>query len=266
MNLPKRQTAGREWGTGLAIGWGLALVAVLPPLLAGDLHSRLSRGFGLVPAVLSSAGALLVACLTEEVIFRGYPFQRLIAGLSPAWASVAMSVLFGAVLVYGNPPANTGLALLEGALFGVLLAVAYLRTHALWLGWGLHFGYRVVMAVVLGLPVVGRSDFGSLTNTVASGPAWLTGGDYGLDAALLTPVLMLVSLVVVYRVSRDWAWAYTLPEIVPAGYEVNVAPPPAHVAMEQSTQVAPPPLVQILSVTPGGFSAGPDDKASAGGA
>jgi hypothetical protein len=65
--------------------------------------------------------------------------------------------------------------------------------------------------------------------------------------------VMLAGMVLVYRVTKDWAWAYTLPEIVPAGYEVVVAPPAAHVAMEKAA-APPPPLVQIMPVTSQTFS------------
>jgi len=109
------------------------------------------------------------------------------------------------------------------------------------------------MAVLVGLPIVGRSDFGSVMDASASGPRWLSGGGFGLDAALLTALVMLGGMAVLYRATRDWAWAYTLPEIVPGGYEVVVAPPAAHVAMEKAA--APLPLVQILPVTSQSFSA-----------
>jgi len=251
--LPKRKSWAREWGTGTAIGWGLCLAVVVPALIVGHVHARVNRGFGLVPGIVVAIATLMVATLAEEAIFRGYPFQRLVRAVGPSWASVLMSMLFGAVLVYANPPMNVGLALVDGTLFGLVLAMAYVRTHALWLGWGLHFGYRVVMAVVLGLPIVGRSDFAALMDASASGPRWLSGGGYGLDAALLTAVVMLAGLAVVYRVTRDWAWAYTVPEIVAAGHEVVIAPPAAHVAMEKAA--APPPLVQILPVTSQSFSA-----------
>ena len=141
---------------------------------------------------------------------------------------------------------------------GLLLALAYLRTHALWVGWGLHFGYRVVMAVVLGLPIIGRSDLGSMLNAQAYGPRWLSGGDFGLDAAFLTAVVLLGAMAVLHRATRDWAWAYTLPEIVAGGYEVVVAPPAAHAAMERAA--APPPLVQIMPVTSQSYSVGAEDK------
>jgi membrane protease YdiL (CAAX protease family) len=255
MMLPKRQTSWREWGSGFALGWGMCLAAVAPVLLLGDFHARLNRGVGVVPGIAAAVCTLLVLTLAEEVIFRGYPFQRLAQAIGPAWATTGMSVLFGVVLVSLNPPVNLGLAFVDGTLFGIVLAVAYLRTHALWLGWGLHFGYRVVMAVLLGLPIAGRNDFGSLLDGNASGPVWLGGGFYGLDSTVWAAVVMLVGLAVLYRLTRDWAWAYTLPVIVPGGYEVVVAPPAAHVAMEKAA--APPPLVQILPSTPQSFSAAP---------
>jgi membrane protease YdiL (CAAX protease family) len=250
--LPMRKTAAREWGTGLAIGWGLCLAAVLPVLVVGEFHSDLNHGAGVALGVLASAVTLLLLALAEEAIFRGYPMQRLARAIGPAWAAVAMSAIFAVALVSFAPPLNLAWALLDGFLFGLLLAIAYLRTHALWLGWGVHFGYRVVMAVLLGLPIVGRTDFGSVLNGTLGGPPWLNGGFFGLDAAVLTAVFLVGGIAVLYRVTREWAWAYTLPEIVAGGYPVEVAPPPAHVAMERA---APPPLVQILPSTPQSFSA-----------
>jgi membrane protease YdiL (CAAX protease family) len=251
--LPVRKTAGREWGSGFAIGWGLCLAAVLPALLMGDFHAVLNKGPGVLPGILAAIATLVVVCLAEEVIFRGYAFRRLVQGMGPAWASVVMSGIFAVVLLGNNPPRSVGWGLADGFLFGVVLAMCYLRTHGLWVGWGLHFGYRVMMAVVLGLPIVGRSDFGSLMDGNASGPRWLSGGGFGLDAAAWTVAVMLAGMVLVYRVTKDWAWAYTLPEIVPAGYEVVVAPPAAHVAMEKAA-APPPPLVQIMPVTSQTFS------------
>ena len=252
--LPKRLTAGGEWGTGLAIGWGLALAAVLPALLVGRYHAVLNRGAGVLPGVLATTATLLVASLAEEVVFRGYPFQRLVQAVGASWASVLMSLIFAAVLVGFEPPRNLGLAMLDGTLFGIVLAICYLRTRALWVGWGLHAGYRVVMAVVLGLPIVGRNEFGSVMDGAVAPPRWLSGGGFGLDAAFFTLIVMLLGIALVYRVTREWAWAYATPEIVAAGVEVEVAPPAAHVAMERTTNVAPPPLVQIMPVTSQSFS------------
>ena len=248
LRLPTRKGWPQEWLVGAAIGWGLCLATVLPVLLSGHLHADMNWGRGSAMGMLFALASLLVSVLAEETVFRGYPFQRLIRIMGPSWAAVLGSVGFAAVLVFANPPQHLGLALVDGTLFGLVLAMAYLRTHALWLGWGLHFAYRAVAAVVLGLPIAGHGEFGSLTSASVSGPRWLTGGAFGLDAALLTGLLMLGAMAVLYRATREYAWQYTHREIVAAGYEVVVAPPAAHVAMEKAA--APAPLVQILSTTP----------------
>ncbi len=246
--LPRRAGWPREWGIGAAIGWGLCLAAALPSFLTRNLHATISWPGGTAETVAIALATLLVATLAEELIFRGYAFRRLIAAIGPSMASVLLSVLFAIVLMRANPPRNGLIALIDCTLFGLLLAMSWLRTHALWLGWGLHFAYRAVAAVILGLPVAGRTDFASPTDMYLSGAHWLSGGFFGLDAALFTAVVMLAGMVVLFRVTRDYAWNYTHPPIIPGGYEVVVAPPAAHVAMEKAAP--PPPLVQIMPTTP----------------
>ena len=245
--LPARKTRAAEWGTGAALGWAAALVTMLPVLLSGHLHANLMRPVAWLPVLLALV-TIAILSLAEEAIFRGYPFQRLATAIGPTGAAILMSVLFAAVLVGSNPPRHLMFALLDAFAFGLLLAMAYLRTHALWLGWGLHFAYRAVTGVVLGLPLLGRSSGASLAESYATGPRWLAGGAFGLDAALLTAIVLLLAVAVLYRLTDDFAWQYTRREIVSAGYEVAIAPPAAHVAMEKAA--APPALVQILPTTP----------------
>ena len=247
--LPKRPTRLREWGTGAALGWGLCLAVALPVLLSGNLHAHLMLSAANLTGVIIALATLLVIVLVEEVIFRGYPFQRLSAALGQTLASLFLSVGFAVTLISNTSrPHHLFFALLDGTLFGLMLTMAWLRTHGLWLGWGLHFAYRAVMAVVLGLPIAGHGAYGSLADGYATGPRWLSGGAFGLDATLIASVMLTGGLFVLYRVTRDWAWLYTHQPIVAGGYEVSVAPPAAHAAMEKAA--APPPLVQIAATTP----------------
>ena len=107
-------------------------------------------------------------------------------------------MLFGAVH-WMNPGASPW-GLLNTVLIGVVLSVAYLRTRALWLPWGLHFAWNATLGLVFGLPVSGIRLFNVVVHTTASGPQWLTGGTYGLEASLPGVSVVLVGLVVVWRV------------------------------------------------------------------
>lgn len=246
LGLPQRATAKREWAIGAAIGWGLVALAVIPMALGGTLHVifwTAPRAFWL--AILSLA-ILAVSALVEEVAFRGYPFRRLIEIVGPTWATIFMSLFFGVLHAF-NPDA-TWISVLITIFAGVLLSIAWLRTHGLWLGWGLHFAWNASMGVLFGLPVSGIADFSNVVQTRAIGRLWLTGGDYGPEAAFFTILVLVFGIVVVVLATRDYAWDYTRKPIVAAGYPMDVPPPAEHTAMEKESK--PAPLVQILPTTP----------------
>jgi uncharacterized protein len=250
LGLPKRLTSGREWILGAALGWGLMVLAVLPMALSGTLNILLwtqPRAFGLL---LLNLATLAVAALAEEVAFRGYPFRRLIESIGPVAATIVMSVLFGLLHVFN--PGSSWASTLVTMLAGLLLSVAWLRTHGLWLGWGFHFAWNASMGVLFGMPISGITDFASVIQTRTFGQVWLTGGDYGPEAAAFTVIVLLIGIAVLVGITRDYAWHYTYVPIVPAGYPMEAPPPAAHVAMEQQARPAPAAvtLVQILPATP----------------
>jgi hypothetical protein len=253
VGLPRRVTAAREWALGAAMGWGLVLVAVLPMVLSGAFYVQLwgqPRAFGLL---LINLMTLAVAALAEEMAFRGYPFRRLIEAIGPVKATILLSLLFG----FGRAlsPYATWTSVLIGVLAGVLLSIGWLRTHGLWLPWGLHFAWNASIGVLFGLPVSGVTDYSSVVQTNTFGHRWLTGGDYGPEGARWTAVVLVIGVAVLVRVTRDYAWDYTFKPIVAGGYATEVAPPAAHVAMEQQASAsARPALVQILPSTPEGRS------------
>jgi membrane protease YdiL (CAAX protease family) len=249
LGLPKRPTSLQEWGLGAALGWGLLVFAVLPMALAGTLHIQLwtqPRAFGLL---LLNLATLAAAALVEEIAFRGYPYRRLIESLGPVAATITMSLFFGLLHVFN--PGATWTSTLVTMLAGLVLSLAWLRTHGLWLGWGFHFAWNASMGVLFGLPISGISDFASIVETRAVGHRWLTGGEYGPEGAAFTAVVLLIGVILLVRTTRDYAWNYTYVPIVAAGYPVEAPVPAAHVAMEeQARPAAAVSLVQILPSTP----------------
>ena len=99
-----------------------------------------------------------------------------------------------------------------------------------------------------------------MVQTRAFGPLWLTGGNYGPEGAVFTVFVLLIAVVVLIRITRDYAWDYTHRPIVAGGYAIEVQPPAAHVAMEQEAKPAAASLVQILPVTPQARSIGEEPK------
>jgi membrane protease YdiL (CAAX protease family) len=265
IGLPRRPTARREWQLGAALGWTLVVLAVLPMVLAGTLNIQFwtkPRAFSLL---LLNLITLAVAALAEEVAFRGYPFRRLIEAIGPVAATITISLLFG--LGHALNPGANWTSTVVTMLAGLLLSIAWLRTHGLWLGWGFHFAWNASMGILFGLPISGINDFASVVQTRSFGRLWLTGGAYGPEGANFTAIVLLIGIVILVRITRDYAWHYTYVPIVAAGYPMEAQPPAAHVAMEQQAQQvqqAKPPaavsLVQILPATPQTRSATDEPK------
>jgi len=91
------------------------------------------------------------------------------------------------------------LGLLNTVLIGIVLAIAYLRTRALWLPLGLHFGWNATLGLLFGLPVSGLDIFNVVTHSTADGPRWLTGGSYGIEASAPGALAVVVGLLVVWK-------------------------------------------------------------------
>jgi len=262
LGLPRRATSRAEWALGAAIGWGLAVASVLPMALARALNVRLwtaPRAFELLGLSLLT---LAVVTLAHAFAIYGYGFQRLIEATGPVRATLLialLSALYAALspAAYGTP---MGSRVLIEVLASVLLSLCWLRTHGLWLLWGLHFAWAASTAALFGLPLGGNTEFSSVIDTRAAGPLWLTGGDYGPGAALLSIFLLLAAIPILLRATSDYAWSYTHPPLIPAGYDVTIPPPAAHAAMEQAALEAQPvnpgSLVQILPATPRNPTAG----------
>lgn len=248
LSLPPRPTAACEWALGAAIGWGIIVCTVLPMALAGALHVNVWMTFPAFSQLVVNLAVIALLSLAQEVIYRGYPFHRLIDATGPVVATILMSLLFAFArfVQNGAPRSAAFLAFVSGIVF----SVAWLRTHALWLAWGMRFGWTASMGVLFGLPVSGSTDYSAVIQTATYGRLWLTGGDYGPEAALFLLAALIIGLVILIRVTRDFAWNYTHPPIVPGGYPMDVPPPKAHTAMEEAAQARPAPLVQILPSTP----------------
>jgi membrane protease YdiL (CAAX protease family) len=210
------------------------------------------RAFQLLALDLLTLG---MATLAHALAIYGYGFQRLIEATGPVRATVILTLLTAlrAAFIstpYGTPDATR---ILVAMLAALLLSLCWLRTHGLWLLWGLHFAWAAGIAVLFGLPLGGDNGFGSIVDTRAVGPVWLTGGEYGPQAALLSVFLLLAAIPVLVRATDEYAWKYTHPPLIPGGYDVTIAPPAAHIAMEQAGEsVQTASLVQILPSTPQG--------------
>lgn len=200
MGLEFNRTALRESLGGTVLGAGMVVVSVAAMALVGRVEFHwVGHGARVIFPILVVVYVTAVAAMAEEVAFRGYPFQRLVEGIGPAGGIVVLSVFFGAIHL-GNPHASIW-GFLNTIEIGALLSVAYLRTRSLWMPWGIHFGWNLTLGMGFGLPVSGINDFAVAVQGAAEGPAWLTGGSYGIEASLTGSMVILLAFFVLLRMT-----------------------------------------------------------------
>lgn len=256
--LPRRAGWLRETGLGLATGWSLAVVCVLPMVVAGGIAISLYTQRSAWGWLAADAAYFALAALAEEVAFRGYAFQCFNRAVGPVGATLGFAAIYAIVqaLALG---ANRASFMVAMALT-FLLSAAYLRTRALWVSWGLNFGWKASRALVFGLAVGGVSSHSPVVQGDPMGPFWLTGGAYGLDGSWLACLVLLAALPVVFRITRDLDFRYNAPVIVAAGIPVDLdaAARAQHEAAMGTAAPAAPALVQIEMQGLGNKEKGPE--------
>ena len=182
---------------------GVALIGLMALLIRGAdaFHWVRNPGVGLVD-LLRSAWFFLAVAAFEEVIFRGYPFQRAVDGLGTPTTLILSAAVF-ALAHWWNPGmhgATKAWATLNIGLAAILLGFCYLRTRSLALPIGVHLGWNWAQGSLLGFGVSGTSFAQSAWEPVSHGrPEWLTGGAFGLEASLPGALVCTAAILFLWR-------------------------------------------------------------------
>jgi membrane protease YdiL (CAAX protease family) len=243
--LPRRPGWPREAGLGLATGWGLAVVSVLLLALGGGIAVSVSTQASSWGWLAADAAFFVLAALAEEIAFRGYGFQRFVRAVGPLGASLGFAAYYA--IVQSLVPGSNHASFFVSVALGLALSAAYLRTRALWLSWGLNFGWKASRALLFGLAVNGVNSHSPVVQGNPMGPFWLTGGGFGLEGSWVTFLILLAALPVVFRVTRDLNFLYNAPVLVPGGIPVDLdaAARAQHQAAMGPAEPAAPALIQI---------------------
>lgn len=193
------------WGRSLVFGLVLGVIALSTAAVFGlvsggltfRLNSEAASGEIFRTAAVSFA-IFAVAAAFEEVLFRGYLLQTFIRS-NLTWLGLLLTSALFATVHNANPNA-TWFSWINTMIAGFWFGLAYLRTRDLWLPFGLHLAWNWAQGSIFGIEVSGLTEIvrHPLLREVDSGPAWLTGGEYGLEGGLLATAALAVSVLTVW--------------------------------------------------------------------
>ncbi|HEV2909134.1 MAG TPA: CPBP family intramembrane glutamic endopeptidase [Candidatus Eremiobacteraceae bacterium] len=204
----------RLFALGVLFGAGTQLAVFAFEIASGQ--SRIvdvSLSAFVVRSVLVWFGIFLIAALAEEYPLRGYILQNLWEEFSPwrfaFWPAAILTSLAFALLHAKNP--NFGelpwMTIANIAVDGMWACLTVLWTRSLWLAWGAHFAWNLFEGPILGAPVSGIHAGFSIVTQQVTGPALITGGDFGPEAGIPVLVVQLVGIGALYALYRLGAFA-----------------------------------------------------------
>jgi uncharacterized protein len=137
-------------------------------------------------------GSTVLVAFYEELIFRGYILNNLMASF-PKWLALGISAILFMVFHWttlGFFP------LVNSLILGLILGLNYIYTRNLWFSICFHIGWKFMVGPVLGFS--GDESFQTLLQTELNGDEKITGGPNGLEGSALLMAVSLLSLLALY--------------------------------------------------------------------
>jgi len=191
--------AVRETAQGIGIGAVLLGAIMLILTLTGAYKSAGANSFSVLlrPFLLAVSSAVF-----EEILFRGVLF-RIVERSLGSWIALAISAaIFGGLhLLNQNATLIGAIAIMVTA--GITLGGAFVLTRRLWLPMGIHFAWNFTLSGVFGSAVSGNPAAQGLLRSSLTGPDWLTGGTFGVEASIVTVIIgAAVGIFFLWRASK----------------------------------------------------------------
>ncbi|PWB70058.1 hypothetical protein C3F09_09765 [candidate division GN15 bacterium] len=195
---------------GFALGLLLPLAVLTVISAVGNVNvtavpSRLTAGDFAVILAGTLCWMSFIA-FSEETVFRGMVVREWASRWGWKAATLLGGLWFGALHLTGIEGGLTFVSaiwvLIAGVAVTVLFVALYVRGRSLWLPIGFHLGWNLCLDGLLGVTISGKEPGFSLFQMNTSGPAWLTGGAFGMEASVVAIAVYLAVAILVLRLGR----------------------------------------------------------------
>jgi membrane protease YdiL (CAAX protease family) len=184
--------APTEWTRGAWFGVLLGLLTLAPLYVLGVYRNEgMGEGFRLVKQIPE----MLLVSVIEELLIRGVMFRI----AEQAWGSRRALVFSTVLFVAAHLPGEISLmGVLVTAAASLAFTAAYQLSRRLWLPMGMHFAWNYLFSAVFSVPVSGHEANGWLHGSL-SGPEWLSGGAYGVEASAMALLVWVAASAILLR-------------------------------------------------------------------
>ncbi len=186
---------------GLALGMGINLSCAAAALLNGDI--ALTFDSIDIGALLLMFVCVFIQCSAEEILYRGYLYQKTmdITG-KPIIAVLLNPLLFAAAHLLN--PGVSALAVLNIVLAGIFMSLLVYYFDSLWCAFAFHTAWNFTQSCILGLPNSGVTvpfSVFKLDTANARNSIFYDAG-FGVEGTVIACAMFIAAIVVLIMIGR----------------------------------------------------------------
>lgn len=191
---------------GVIAGVILLVVSVFVIVLTGNIEYHGFFGNANILMIILLIGGFIIQGATEEFLCRGIVLHSLKEKTS-LWLAIAISTilfivphwssLFEEDMIYGI----IGVANL--VLISLIFSLLTIRFKSIWAACGLHSFWNAILYCILGLNLSGNDEtVTAIFNMQSVGENIWNGGVYGIEASLVTTVVLALAATLIWYMNR----------------------------------------------------------------
>ena len=192
---------------GILAGVLLLAVSVAAIVFTGSIKYHGIYNNADILMILLLFGGFIIQGATEEILCRGIVSHTLKEKTSVAVAVDVSTVLF--IMPHCSSLFEQGvvygiLGVCNLALISTIFSLLTIRFKSIWAACGLHSFWNAILYSVLGLNLSGNDEtVTAIFNMQSVGKNIWNGGEYGIEASIITTVVLAIAAAIIWYVSRD---------------------------------------------------------------
>ena len=184
---------------GLLIGGGMNGACILAAYLNGNITMSFDS-FRPLP-LLAVLLAVFIQSSSEEILCRGYLYQKLNRRYNPVVAVLGSSLFFAA-LHLGNPGVGV-VAVLDLILSGLLFALMVYYMDSIWCAFAAHTAWNYTQNIIFGLPNSGLTvDFSIFKLNAGATDGFFYNTAFGVEGSWFAVLVEAAVIVVIWQWGR----------------------------------------------------------------
>lgn len=192
---------------GILAGVLLLAVSVAAIVFTGSIKYHGIYNNADILMILLLFGGFIIQGATEEILCRGIVLHTLKEKTSVSVAVDVSTVLF--IMPHCSSLFEQGvvygiLGVCNLALISTIFSLLTIRFKSIWAACGLHSFWNAILYSVLGLNLSGNDEtVTAIFNMQSVGKNIWNGGEYGIEASIITTVVLAIAAAIIWYVSRD---------------------------------------------------------------